>query len=85
MLVLVYVDDILVATKDEEQKKKLFEDLDKEYGLKDQGLLAQYLGVEVEQTADHIFISQSKYAREILTKFGYAEAHSVGNPKEVNA
>ncbi|KAE9278884.1 hypothetical protein PF008_g28509 [Phytophthora fragariae] len=41
MLVLVYVDDILVATKDEKQKKKmLFEDLDKEYGLKDQGLLA---------------------------------------------
>ncbi|KAE9338317.1 hypothetical protein PR003_g11560 [Phytophthora rubi] len=86
MLVLVYVDDILVATKDEEQKKKmLFEDLDKEYGLKDQGLLAWYLGVEVEQTADHIFISQSKYAREILAKFGYAEAHSVGNPMEVNA
>ncbi|KAE9026916.1 hypothetical protein PR002_g10794 [Phytophthora rubi] len=85
MLVMVYVDDILVATKDEEQKKKLFEDLDKEYGLKDQGLLAQYLAVEVEQTADHIFISQSKYAREILAKFGYAEAHSVGNPMEVNA
>ncbi|KAE8957931.1 hypothetical protein PF010_g30820 [Phytophthora fragariae] len=35
MLVLVYVDDILVETKDEEQKKKLFEDLDKEYGLKE--------------------------------------------------
>ncbi|KAE9138475.1 hypothetical protein PF010_g950 [Phytophthora fragariae] len=85
MLALVYVGDILVATKDEEQKKKLFEDLDKEYGLKDQGLLAQYLGVEVEQTADHIFINQSEYAREILTKFGYAEAHSVGNPMEVNA
>jgi len=42
MLVLIYVDDILVATNDEEGKKELFADLDKAYGIKDQGLLTDY-------------------------------------------
>ncbi|GMF23949.1 unnamed protein product [Phytophthora fragariaefolia] len=83
--VLVYVDDILVATNNEQYKVKLFEDLNKAYGIKDQGLLTQYLGVEVEQTPGRITIRQGKYAREILTKFGYEEAHAVGNPMEVNA
>jgi hypothetical protein len=64
---------------------ELFEELDKAYGIKDQGLLKEYLGIEVEQTAAHIKIGQSKYAREILEKFGYSEAHAVGNPMEVNA
>ncbi|KAE9268938.1 hypothetical protein PF001_g29444 [Phytophthora fragariae] len=85
MLVLVYVDDILVATNAEEEKNKLFEDLDKEYGIKDQGLLKHYLGVEVEQTDECVIIRQRKYAHEIVEKFGYGEAHPVGNPMEVNA
>ncbi|KAE9060786.1 hypothetical protein PF010_g30078 [Phytophthora fragariae] len=83
--VLVYVDDILVATNNEQYKEKLFEDLNKAYGIKDQGMLTQYLGVEVERTPGQITIRQGKYAREILAKFGYEEAHAVENPMEVNA
>ncbi|KAG3114315.1 hypothetical protein PI124_g6915 [Phytophthora idaei] len=80
MLVLVYVDDILVTANDGQREVKLFEDLDVEYGIKDQGLLAQYLGVEVVQTAEYITIRQTKYSREFLEKFGYGYAHAVGNP-----
>ncbi|POM80393.1 LOW QUALITY PROTEIN: Integrase catalytic core protein [Phytophthora palmivora] len=65
-------------------KIKLFTELNKAYGIKDQGLLSQYLGVEVEQTESQIKIMQSKYAKEILTKFGYLNVHAVGNPMEVN-
>ncbi|KAG3112535.1 hypothetical protein PI124_g2660 [Phytophthora idaei] len=49
------------------------------------GLLAQYLGIEVEQAEEHITIRQSKYARGILETFGYDRAHAVGNPMETNA
>ncbi|KAG2793043.1 hypothetical protein PC111_g23198 [Phytophthora cactorum] len=77
MLILVYVDDIMVATNDEEEKK-LFDDLDTAYGIKDQGLLTQYLGIEVAQTDDSVTINQSKYAREILETFGYSQAHALG-------
>ncbi|OWY99509.1 Integrase, catalytic core protein, partial [Phytophthora megakarya] len=83
--VLIYVDDILVATNREDLKVKLFSDLDEVYGIKDQGLLSQYLGIEVSQTSTKITIRQEKYSREILQKFGYDGAHAVGNPMETNA
>ncbi|KAE9281523.1 hypothetical protein PR003_g27655 [Phytophthora rubi] len=83
---IVYVlDDILVATNNEEFKTQLFQELNDAYGIKDQGLLTSYLGVEVDQTPEAITIRQGKYAREILAKLGYEQAHSVGNPMEVNA
>ncbi|GMF24181.1 unnamed protein product [Phytophthora fragariaefolia] len=84
MYVLVYVDDILAATNDEAYKEQLFKDLNNACGLKDQGLLEQYLGVEVEQTSESIKINQGKYTREILETFGYQNAHAIGNPMETN-
>ena len=33
---------------------------------------------------DSISIDQSKYAKEILVKFGYENAHAVGNQMETN-
>lgn len=63
MYVFGYVGDIIVATNDESYKKNLFKDLNDAYGLKDQGRLARYLGVEVQQTRESITISQGKYAR----------------------
>lgn len=59
-LVLVYVDDVLCATNDSDFKSKMFEDPNTAFGLKDQGELAQYLGVEVQQTGNEIFITQWK-------------------------
>ncbi|KAG2775414.1 hypothetical protein PC116_g17363 [Phytophthora cactorum] len=41
VFILVYADDILVATDDEQRKVKLFEDLDVENGIKVEGLLNQ--------------------------------------------
>ncbi|OWY91605.1 Copia type Polyprotein, partial [Phytophthora megakarya] len=44
-LVLLYVDDILCATRNEDFKKRLFSELNETYGIKDQGLVSTYLGV----------------------------------------
>ncbi|GMF51260.1 unnamed protein product [Phytophthora fragariaefolia] len=63
---------------------KLFEVLDKAYGLKDQGLLSEYLCIGVEQTPDTVTLRQGKYARDVLETFGYDNAHAVGNPMETN-
>eukprot|EP00644_Phytophthora_capsici_P001669 jgi/Phyca11/107960/e_gw1.14.49.1 len=84
MYVLVYLDGILMATNDEQSKKDLFEELNKAYGIKDQGLLNEYLGVKVEQTPEKITIHQGKYACEILSKLGYQNAQAVGDLMEVN-
>ncbi|OWY92519.1 Integrase, catalytic core protein [Phytophthora megakarya] len=76
--------DIMVATNSEEHKCKLFEKLDEVYGIKDQGLLTEYLGIEVDQADESVTLRQSKYAREILETFGYESAHAVGNRMETN-
>lgn len=64
--------------------EKLFRALNEEYGLKEQGLLTQYLVVEVEQTAENIHVYHRKYSQEILERFGFEEMHAVGNPMEVH-
>ncbi|KAL7997789.1 putative reverse transcriptase, RNA-dependent DNA polymerase [Plasmopara halstedii] len=85
VFVLVYVDDILCATNDEAFKVHFFHDLDAAYGLKDQGEVHEYLGVEVTQTGEAICISQRKYAREILGKYVHDDTKHCGNPMETNA
>ncbi|MCH96054.1 reverse transcriptase, partial [Trifolium medium] len=49
----------------EEFKKAML----KEFKMTDIGLMSYYLGIEVKQKEDEIFISQQKYAKEMLKKF----------------
>ncbi|GKE82732.1 putative ribonuclease H-like domain-containing protein, partial [Tanacetum coccineum] len=46
------------------------------------GELTFFLGLQVKQKEDGIFISQDKYVAEILKKFGYTEVKSASTPME---
>jgi len=46
----------------------------------DLGKMSYFLGVEVMQSEKGIFISQGKYAREVLDRFGMSNSKAVGNP-----
>ena len=41
-----------------------------EFEMKDLGLLHYFLVLEVQQKTSEIFLSQAKYVRDILSKFG---------------
>jgi hypothetical protein len=43
----------------------------------DNGLMSYFLGIEVKQENDGIFISQKKYMREILEKFKMDSCNAV--------
>ena len=43
------------------------------------------MGIEVWQRSGKIFISQQKYAKEILKAFGMSECKEIGTPMEVKA
>ncbi|KAK2988263.1 hypothetical protein RJ640_003134 [Escallonia rubra] len=49
----------------------------KEFEMTDMGLMAYFLGIEVKQGSNGIFISQSKYATEILKKFALEDCQPV--------
>ncbi|XP_038896505.1 secreted RxLR effector protein 161-like [Benincasa hispida] len=46
------------------------------------GLMSYYLGIEVKQGEDDIFISQEGYAKKVLKKFNMNDANPVGTPME---
>ena len=48
----------------------------------DIGLMAYYLGIEVKQMEDGIFISQKGYAEDILKKFETLNSNLVSTPVE---
>ncbi|GJZ21036.1 uncharacterized mitochondrial protein-like protein [Tanacetum coccineum] len=46
------------------------------------GELTLFLGLQVKQKKDGIFISQDKYVDEILKKFGFTEVKTASTPME---
>jgi hypothetical protein len=79
LIIVLYVDD-LILTGDEKLIHSFKEDLAKEFEMKDIGLLHYFLGLEIWQRDGEIFVSQGKYAREILGKFHMEGCKSMDTP-----
>ncbi|GKF48837.1 uncharacterized mitochondrial protein-like protein, partial [Tanacetum coccineum] len=78
------VDDIIFGST----KKKLctkFETLmHKKFQMSSMGELTFFLGLQVTQKDDGIFISQDKYVDEILKKFGFLTVKTASTPMETS-
>ncbi|KAI3672607.1 hypothetical protein L6452_38702 [Arctium lappa] len=48
------------------------------------GELTFFLGLQVKKKQDGIFISQSKYVQDILTKFGFSDSKPASTPMETH-
>jgi hypothetical protein len=70
LIIILYVYD-LILTGDDQLVLSCEEDLAKEFKMKDMGLLHYFLGLEIWQQDGEIFVSQGKYAREILLGMCY--------------
>ena len=65
---VLYVDELIV-TCDEKLIKSCKAELEREFEMKDMGLLHYFLGLEIWQRDREIFVYQGRYANEILKKF----------------
>jgi histone deacetylase 1/2 len=77
MFVLVYVDDIIVASSSHQATEALLKDLQQDFALKDLGNLHYFLGIEVKRTPGGLLLSQERYAADVLARFGMDKAHPV--------
>ena len=64
---LLYVDDIIITSNNSSLLDNFICKLNSEFATKDLGPLNYFLGLEATTTFDSLFISQLKYARDILT------------------
>ncbi|GKA42474.1 uncharacterized mitochondrial protein-like protein [Tanacetum coccineum] len=51
-----------------------------EFEMSDLGNLKYFLGLEVKQADDGIFVSQRKYAKDLLSKFGMQNCNGEATP-----
>ncbi|GJR14906.1 putative ribonuclease H-like domain-containing protein [Tanacetum coccineum] len=83
LLIQIYVDDIIFrSTKKElcDEFEKLMKD---KFQMSSMGELAFFLGLQVQQKQNDIFISQDKYVHEILKKFNYSNVKSAYTPTDL--
>ena len=79
LIIVLYVDD-LILTSDELLILSCKKDLATEFEMKDLGLLHYFLGLEIWLRSGGLFVSQGKYAREILEKFNMHGCKPVDTP-----
>ena len=65
----MYVDDLIFIGNDDFLIADLKEVMKSEFEMTDLGLLRYFLGIEVKQTENVIFISQARYVAELLERF----------------
>lgn len=80
LIVSIYVDDLLFTGNDAELCEEFKSSMKLEFDMSDLGRMRYFLGVEVVQNEEGIYIGQRKYAQELLERFGMLDSNSVKNP-----
>jgi hypothetical protein len=75
---MIHVDDVLTLTRGEDGWKNLLKLLQSEFTVKDCGEADKFLGLQVEQSSEGVFIHQTRFTHRLLEKYGY----KVGGQKQ---
>ncbi|GKC28144.1 putative ribonuclease H-like domain-containing protein [Tanacetum coccineum] len=84
LLVQMYVDDIIFGSTKKSLCTEFEKMMHKKFQMSSRGELTFFLGLQVKQKEDGIFISQDKYVTEILKKFGFSDVKITSTPMETH-
>ncbi|GJU65417.1 putative ribonuclease H-like domain-containing protein [Tanacetum coccineum] len=84
LLVQVYVDDIIFGSIKKSLCTEFEKMMHKKFQVSSIGELTFFLGLQVKQKEDRIFISQDKYVIKILKKFGFSDVKTASTPMETH-
>ncbi|GJW72526.1 putative ribonuclease H-like domain-containing protein [Tanacetum coccineum] len=84
MLVQVYVDDVIFGSTKKSICTEFKDCMHKRFQMSSMGELTLFLGLQVKQQPDGIFISQDKYVADILKKFDFWSIRTATTPIESN-
>ncbi|GKC25426.1 retrovirus-related pol polyprotein from transposon TNT 1-94 [Tanacetum coccineum] len=84
LLVQVYVNDIIFGSTKKNLCTEFEKLMHKKFHMSSMGKLTFFLGLQVTQKDDGIFISQDKYVDEILKMFGFSTVKTSSTPMETS-
>ncbi|KAJ9544370.1 LOW QUALITY PROTEIN: hypothetical protein OSB04_024077 [Centaurea solstitialis] len=80
VVIQIYVDDIIFGSTSWELCKKFETIMTEEFKMSMMGEINFFLGLQVRQFSDGIFINQSKYISDLLKKYDMSGCKSIGTP-----
>ena len=80
----VYVDDIIFGSTKDELAHSFSKLMQAEFEMSMIGELSHFFGLQIRQQESSIFLSQSKYARNLVKKFGLESTSSDRTPMSLN-
>ena len=81
----VYVDDIVFGSPIDHLAHEFSEEMKREFEMSMVGELNYFLGLQVKQREDGIFISQEKYAKNLVKRFGLDSKKHTSTPMSSSA
>lgn len=84
VVVLLYVDDMTITGNNKEEISSLQEELAVRFNIKKLGELHHFLGLEVINMKDGIFVTQEGYARKLVEGFGLNQSKRCSTPLQAN-
>ena len=67
ILLLLYVDDMIITSDDLSGIQELKDFLNHQFEMKDLGHLSYFLGLEITHSTDGLYVTQAKYAYDLLS------------------
>ncbi|GJW86662.1 retrovirus-related pol polyprotein from transposon TNT 1-94 [Tanacetum coccineum] len=80
LLVQIYVDDIIFASSNTAMCDEFANQMTNKFKMSMMGQMSFFLGLQISQSPRGIFVNQSKYASEIVKKYGLHSTDSVDTP-----
>ncbi|KAH9668295.1 hypothetical protein KPL70_021361 [Citrus sinensis] len=80
LIVQIYVDDIIFGSTNELLCKDFSSCMSQEFEMSMMGELKYFLGLQIKQNEEGIFINQAKYVKDPLKRFGYDNGTAKSTP-----
>jgi hypothetical protein len=85
LFVQIYVDDIIFVGSSHTLMSRFQKMMESEFHMSMIGELIFFLGIQVKQTKQGIFVHQAKYTKDLMKKFNMAELKLVSTPMSSTA
>jgi len=80
LIVQIYVDDIIFGSTNASLSKEFSKLMQEEFEMSMIGELKFFLGIQINQCKDGVYVHQSKYTKELLKKFRLEDCKEMNTP-----